>query len=193
MPRRRNRRPQITIPTQEELDGLPVRDRLELIEQARIRTHQRVNSLVLLLGLFFTGAGLVATGLTLRNGQDQLDSAREGQITERYTQATQLLGAPGREVRTGAIYALERIARDSPRDKATILNVLAAFVRENDPAPTVPDNKLPKEPSTDVTAALNAIGRLPGAHLHRVDLRDVKGISPDAIRKTVDTDDTTKF
>jgi hypothetical protein len=58
VPRRRHRHPEITIPTQEELDSLPVRDRLELIEQAKIRTHQRVNSLALLLGLFFTGAGL---------------------------------------------------------------------------------------------------------------------------------------
>jgi hypothetical protein len=34
-------------------------------------------------------------------------------------------------VRLGGIYALERIARDSPRDHWTIMEVLTAYVREN--------------------------------------------------------------
>jgi hypothetical protein len=38
-------------------------------------------------------------------------------------------------VRLGGIYALERIARDSPRDQSTIEEVLTAFVREHSPRP----------------------------------------------------------
>jgi hypothetical protein len=37
------------------------------------------------------------------------------------------------EVRLGGIYALERIAHDSPRDHWTILEVLTAYVRQNVP------------------------------------------------------------
>jgi hypothetical protein len=65
--------------------------------------------------------------------------AHEGQITNRYTQAIGQLGAelkdgaPNLEVRLGAIYVLERIAKDSPRDYATIFDVLTAYVRQNAP------------------------------------------------------------
>jgi hypothetical protein len=38
------------------------------------------------------------------------------------------------EVRLGGIYALERIARDSPTDHWTIIEVLSTYVRENSPA-----------------------------------------------------------
>lgn len=57
----RRRRPQVSPPTQQELDALPVKDRLELLEHARARKHQRVNSIVLLFGVMFTAAGLIAT------------------------------------------------------------------------------------------------------------------------------------
>ena len=55
---------------------------------------------------------------------------REGQITERFTHAIDQLGNTGVDVRLGGIYALERIANDSPRDRETIFEVLAAFIRE---------------------------------------------------------------
>jgi hypothetical protein len=62
----------------------------------------------------------------------------EGQITERFTRAIDQLGeaddkgAPRLEIRLGGIYALERIARDSPeRDYNTVMEVLTTYVREN--------------------------------------------------------------
>ncbi|GAB2802230.1 hypothetical protein GCM10027176_03410 [Actinoallomurus bryophytorum] len=170
----------ITEPTQEELDALPPDRRLELLHRERQRDadererrrqsrHQWFNSVGILFGVLFTAAGLVATALTWRTGQGELRTAREGQITDRYTKATEQLGSPGRDVRTGAIYALERIAGDSPRDRLTIVDVLAAFVREHDPAASVPAAKLPTEPDTDVLAALTVLGRIPHSH-HFTDL-----------------------
>jgi hypothetical protein len=50
-----------------------------------------------------------------------------------------------------------------------IIDVLAAFVREHDPAASVPDAKLPAEPDTDVLAALTVLGRIPHSH-HFTDL-----------------------
>ncbi len=41
---------------------------------------------------------------------------------------------PNIEVRLGAIYALERIAQDSPRDHIRVMEILCAYLRENAPA-----------------------------------------------------------
>jgi uncharacterized protein YjbI with pentapeptide repeats len=79
---------------------------------------------------------LLATGayLTWR----QLRVTREGQITDRYTKAVDQLGHDELDIRLGGIYALERIARDSPHDRATIEEVLTAFVRGHAPWPPLP-------------------------------------------------------
>jgi hypothetical protein len=54
-----------------------------------------------------------------------------GHLTDRYAKAIEQLGSDSLDVRLGGIYALEQIARDSPRDQdqATIVEVLSAFVR----------------------------------------------------------------
>ena len=56
--------------------------------------------------------------------------SREGQVTERYSNAIEQLGSDSSDVCAGGIYALERLARDSARDHATVMEVLTAFVRE---------------------------------------------------------------
>jgi Pentapeptide repeats (8 copies) len=55
--------------------------------------------------------------------------ARDTQLTERYAKAVELLGSDTPETRTGAVFALERLARDSRLDAAIVVDVLAAFVR----------------------------------------------------------------
>jgi ribosomal protein L29 len=76
---------------------------------------------------------------TLETTKATLETAKESQITERFTKAIEQLGAcdkDGRrllEVRFGGIYALERIARDSPRDHGPIMEILMAYVRQNSP------------------------------------------------------------
>ena len=52
-------------------------------------------------------------------------------MTDRYTRAIKQLGSDKLDVRIGGIYALERIARDSARDHTTVMEVLAAFIREH--------------------------------------------------------------
>jgi hypothetical protein len=84
---------------------------------------------------------LIFTGLSLNATRDQVDVAREdqrvalqGQFTDRYSRAIDQLGEQGPDrlqIRLGGIYALERLARDSPRDQATIIEVLSTFVRTN--------------------------------------------------------------
>lgn len=117
-----------------------------------------VGGAALLLGLLFTGLNLRVN--------------REGQITERFTQAIDQLGRvddKGKvlEVRLGGIYALERIARDSERDHWPIMEVLTAYVRQH--SPRQPKGETSKEategesgdpstvlPSNDHVAVLDA-------------------------------------
>jgi pentapeptide repeat protein len=95
-------------------------DRLKLQNDARTTFFQGLAALVVL-----GGAGITAS-MTLR----QVRATREGQVTDRYTKAIdQLDKDKALAVRLGGLYALERIARDSPADRATIAEVLCAYVR----------------------------------------------------------------
>jgi hypothetical protein len=73
--------------------------------------------------------------------QEQLEVARQGQITERFTRAVEQLGGDGVTVRVGGIYALESIARDSRRDRQPIMEILASFLRQKSPVIDTPDNR----------------------------------------------------
>jgi Pentapeptide repeats (8 copies) len=75
---------------------------------------------------------------TEASAQETLRLTEQGQITERFTRAIEQLGATddrGKkklEIRLGSIYALERIAWDSPeRDYSTVMEVLTAYIRAN--------------------------------------------------------------
>jgi hypothetical protein len=137
---------------------------------------QATGGLVLLLGLLFTWRNLRAT-------QDKLDIDRVGQLTTRFTQAAGQLGAesdegrPNIEVRLGGIYALARIANDSPKDYSSIMEVLTAYVRHNAPWPAASTAKPRSEtdtadpkPRTDVQAILTILGR-PAPPERRLDQR----------------------
>jgi len=83
--------------------------------------------------LVLIGAGS-ASYVALR----QVRATREGQVTDRYTKAIDQLDQKNAlAVRLGGLYALERIARDSRDDRATIAEVLCAYVRTapRDPPP----------------------------------------------------------
>lgn len=161
------RRPsRIPRPTQAELEALPAKDRLELLDKRQAARHQWLNTSGILLTIVFTALGLFLTRQTLVSSQ-------QSQITDRYTKAVEQLGSNEREVRLGAVYALERIAYDSDRDRPTIIDVLAAFVRERDPAASIEDVNLPAEPDTDIQAALTVLGRIP--HLdQQIDLHSIR-------------------
>jgi len=132
------------------------------------------NELRRTMATVIAGAFVLLTGfLSWRNvtiSQQGLVVNQEGQITERFTRAIEQLGATrddGRthlEVRLGGIYALERIARDSPRDYGPIMEVLTAYVRENAPAPAEADasTESPEEDhrgAVDIQAILTVIAR----------------------------------
>lgn len=86
--------------------------------------------------LLTLGAGLLAAAalvFTARNftlSRRTFELSAQGQLTDRYTKAVEQLGSENLAVRIGGIYALDRIARDSERDYPTVIEVLAAFIRE---------------------------------------------------------------
>jgi uncharacterized protein YjbI with pentapeptide repeats len=108
--------------------------------------------IVLLGQMLLAGLNLQVTRET---ANQKADSDREGQITERYTRAVEQLGSEAVAIRLGGIYALERIAKDSIRDHATIVELLTAYVREF--AERVIDR--PGMADADVQAALDVLGR----------------------------------
>jgi len=85
--------------------------------------------------------------------------------------AAAFAGLGGREIqsRVGAIYTLERHARDRPADQGPIVQTLAAFVRERCPAPVPklvdgtyenpPPDAIYVAPVTDIQAAVTVLGR----------------------------------
>jgi uncharacterized protein YjbI with pentapeptide repeats len=138
-------------------------------------------------------------GHNIRSSREQRDLDRQGQVTERFTRAIDQLGSSEVDVRIGGIYALERIAGNSPPDQAAITAVLAAYVRNHSPWPPQGRTSLPAisrrfrkrmkaepEPlhqtplrarAADVQAAMTVLGRRPPAaeeerlELSNVDLR----------------------
>ncbi len=120
--------------------------------------------LTLGVGLFAAGA-LVFTARNFAVSRRTLELTEQGQVTDRYTKAIEQLGSDKLDVRIGGIYALERVARDSGSDHPTVMEVLAAFIREHSreqwpvPEPGMSPARAHPFPRPDVQAALTVIGR----------------------------------
>jgi hypothetical protein len=88
-----------------------------------------------LIGLFFTWQN---TSQARASTQRTLELAEQGQITDRFTQAVDQLGAVEgdkkiMETRMGGIYALGRIAKESAEDYWPIMQILASYVQQHAP------------------------------------------------------------
>jgi hypothetical protein len=152
--------------TREPSGGMSAPDRLKAVNDVRTT----------LVGLL-VGSGAVATAWFTSRGYFL---SREGQVTDRYTKAVGQLGEQASSVRVGGIYALERIADDSFRDRRTIIYVLGSFIRERSRTEPRADDQQPTE---DVLAAVRVVGRLlvrsdarlnlQGADLRNADLSDL--------------------
>jgi hypothetical protein len=128
------------------------------------------------VGATLLGVLVVAVG-TFRT----IQVTREGQVTDRFSNAIGQLGSKVEEIRLGGIYALERIARDSRRDHDTVMEVLTAYVRKHAPWPPKSDasgHAKSPPPENDVQAVLAVLGRRKVSHdVHDLDLKstDLRG------------------
>ncbi|MEV4642896.1 pentapeptide repeat-containing protein [Actinoplanes sp. NPDC049548] len=104
--------------------------------------------------------------ITNNYNRDQQALALQGQITDRFTRAVEQLGQPGPQkidVRMGAIYALQRIMRDSEDDQAAVVDILCAFIRVHSQVSDEPESRFPAAPPADIQAAMTVLARrVPG-------------------------------
>lgn len=95
--------------------------------------------------------------------QKETREARDSQealYTKLFIDATDQLTDENIFARLGGIYALERIARESPKDHGPIMEILTAYVREEAPWPPKNDvESARKHPNADIQAILQVIGR----------------------------------
>ncbi|NCS29821.1 MAG: pentapeptide repeat-containing protein [Microcystis aeruginosa F13-15] len=131
-----------------------------------------VKTIISALGLIATllaGIGLIVNYF---NSQAEMQLTQQRLITERFSKAVEQIGSgkDKEEVVIGGIYSLERIAKDSPKDQWTIMEVLTSYIRKNSRIPSDIEQLEPEErqkaleklPSVSipVQAALTVIGRL---------------------------------
>ncbi len=106
-----------------------------------------------IVGMIVALGGLLAIPLMIMNAfhaERRTRASEESYLTDRIAQAVEKLGAeriiwrdnkqnsePNLEVRMGALYLLERIAKDSPRDHIPITETICAYVRENAAKPHI--------------------------------------------------------
>jgi hypothetical protein len=113
-----------------------VRSALENASAAVWMLHPNVRTTRLVRRLRFAAANI-------DNSERNFTLAREGRVTDRYAKAIEQFGSGNFDVRLDGIYARERVARDSANDHPTVVEVLAAFVREHSceqrPAPESDD------------------------------------------------------
>lgn len=136
------------VVTVDSPDGLTEFQRSQAISSAR--------QLVLwVAGGIIAVITLVLTWRRLHLDRRRADLDRDANFTDRYTEAIRQLGDEALPIRLGGIYALERIARDSERDRQTILDVLLAFIRHFSPV-----HSDPQVTRADVSAAALVVGRV---------------------------------
>ena len=108
-----------------------------------------------LLATVLAGIGLV---VNYQQGEERL-------ITDRFAKSVEQLGSQDVDVRLGGIYSLERIAKDSPKDYWTVMEVLTAYVRTKSPLPegwikVAPEKRKPlPNVAIDVQSTLTVIAR----------------------------------
>ncbi|WP_051893285.1 pentapeptide repeat-containing protein [Streptomyces erythrochromogenes] len=137
--------------------------------------------------------GFTWKSITQVNSEQAL--ARRGQIADRYTAAAENLGnRDSEDVRLGGVYALQLLMEDSPRDQATVIDVLSSFIRSHrkKPKPGTAETSL----TSDITAALTVLASRNSRNdgttrvdLREADLRQIRLIDGDLNNANLDLTD----
>lgn len=133
-------------------------------------------------GFFFISAYFTWRNLQVSEKTRQV--TEDKQISERFTNAVEMLADEKErlDVRLGAIYALERLAKDSPKDRWTVVELLAAYVRRTSIVSEAPIAVLKRRDgkvSEDIQASLAVIVEKQAPKEEFVDLHgaDLRGAS----------------
>ena len=142
-------------------------------DRARQTLATIVGGFLLLVGAYMTWRNVRAAERNAEIARQNAEIAEDKQITDRFTAAVTNLSADEPEKmaqRLGGIYALERIARDSPGDHWTVMEVLTAYVRDKCPRNKIAELEAKLDAAeaekqknrvlpTDIQAILTVIGR----------------------------------
>jgi uncharacterized protein YjbI with pentapeptide repeats len=131
--------------------------------------------------LQFAGGAVLLTGLYFTSRT--LYVSQQGQITGRFNDAIEHLGAASLAVRLGGIYALARIASDSARDAVTIVEILSAYLRDATAVAPSADVRGVSGTAADVRAVLMLLGTAEWARAAVIDLRGCRfaGLTTNAL------------
>jgi hypothetical protein len=131
---------------------------LQGADLAKARNDFRNTAVTLLGGFAVLVGGAVAAANLVLTQQAQW----RAQVTERFGKAIDQLGQQGPdklEVRIGAVYALEQIARDSADLHWPIMEMLTAYLRQHSPIKAAqPEQTQPRTMASSVTALDSASG-----------------------------------
>ncbi|CUU55227.1 Pentapeptide repeat-containing protein [Parafrankia irregularis] len=119
--------------------------------------------------LIAVAGGLIALSETRQANAEIRHANANTHVRELYVEAVKLLNDNDLGIRLGGIYALERIATDSPEDQRMIVEVLSAFVRvrsvdlvsSGQDSPQGDPDSISMRAAVDVHAAVTVLGRLP--------------------------------
>jgi hypothetical protein len=132
-----------------------------------LKHSEEIRNLMLSVGV---GAAIFGGWVAYQRSQTdrmRVDTDRLRQVTDSFAKAVELLAHDDRSVRLGAIYALERIARQNRDEHWPIMETLTAYVRERsapmnrpDEAEGVPPSDEPTLPAPlDIKAVFTVLGR----------------------------------
>ncbi|MEM1218713.1 MAG: pentapeptide repeat-containing protein, partial [Bacteroidota bacterium] len=118
------------------------------------------STIIQILGGFAIAATLVFNYRRSAAMEKTVKISEAGQVTDRFAKAIELLGNDSIESKIGAIYALEKIAKDSYSYHWNIMEILAAFIRSNSPTEAYRSNGVNYDYFKEaVTSALIVIAR----------------------------------
>ncbi|MEN8447692.1 MAG: hypothetical protein ABG776_22060, partial [Cyanobacteria bacterium J06555_13] len=149
---------------------LPSNEKLNAIEMSEF-IEKRRNTLINGVGPAATTVGVIVLVLNYwladerlkldRNKVNSENRRAESIITsEQFARGIEQLGSESIHIRLGGIYSLENLAKDSPKDHWTVMEVLTAFVRQESPlSPSNPRIQNNESIDIDVQTALTVITR----------------------------------
>jgi len=106
-----------------------------------------VGTILQAISALFFFSTVVLSALSFKSNDDK-------QISERFSQAVELLSSDKTEIILGGIFALEQIAKYSTKDHWVVMEVLTSFIRKS----AMSNNDLQKY-KLEIQAALTVIGR----------------------------------
>ncbi|CAM5304177.1 MULTISPECIES: pentapeptide repeat-containing protein [Streptomyces] len=132
---------------------------------------RRAGLLAMLLPGLTAVATLVFTWVSVTQVSEELTISEQGQIADRYDKAIERLDDGSANIRRGAIFSLQGIMEDSPRQQPAVIYDLSQYIRAHAAKKATSAEKAP-----DIQAALSVLGqRDPGHDGDRaIDLRGVQ-------------------